>query len=172
MRVYLIAAAVIVVVVGGFWLVLAFSFGHLHGGSDAYNKSAACVRDHASLASDPADSARFQTGGLQALGIRWRNTRAVALFDDALSGTSVGKAEHRITAGLQRHGASPAEIAARLLEQDNVALYYLNHTPSRPAQTAIGRCVYLVHYNDAAAFFGVYINPHAERPFLPGARRD
>jgi hypothetical protein len=29
-----------------------------------------------------------------------------------------------------------------------------------------------VRYNDAAAFFGFYISPHAEQPFLPGAQRE
>jgi hypothetical protein len=69
-------------------------------------------------------------------------------------------------------GASPAEIAARLQNQDNVALFYVNRSPSQSAEAAIGRCVYLVHYNRVASFLGLYLSPHAERPFLPGARRE
>jgi hypothetical protein len=173
MRVYVGAAALVVVVLGGAWLFLAFTFGHSHTVSaDAYNRSAACVRDHSLLKLDPTDAARFQTPGLRALGIRWHDTRAVALFDDSLSAQTVTKAEKRITATLTGHGVPAAEITTRLLSQDNDALYYLRQPPSRQAQRAIGRCVYLVRYNDAAAFFGVYINPHSEQPFLPGAHRE
>jgi len=125
-----------------------------------------------SLAGDRTDATRYRAAGLQALGIRWRQVRAVALFDDSLSAGSVTREEARISADLSRRGTSPAEIAARLQNQDNVALFYVNRSPSQSAEAAIGRCVYLVHYNRVASFLGLYISPHAERPFLPGARRE
>jgi hypothetical protein len=173
MRLYVGAVVLVVVVLGGAWLVLAFSFGHSHAVSaDAHARSATCLRRHRSLSFDPVDASRFQTPGLRALGIRWRDTRAVALFDDSLSAQTVTKREKQITARLTAQGFATAQIAARLLSQDNDALYYLNQPPSQQAQTVIGRCVYLVRYNDAAAFLGVYIDPHAEQPFLPGAHRE
>jgi hypothetical protein len=173
MRLYIGAAVVVIVVLGGAWLFLALSFGHSHTVSaDAYNRSAACVRHHPSLRFDPVDAAHLQTPGLRALGIRWQQTRAVALFDASLSAQTVTKAEKQVAARLTAQRVPAAQIAARLLSQDNDALYYLNQPPSQQAQSAIGRCVYLVRYNDAAAFFGFYINPHAEQPFLPGAHRE
>jgi hypothetical protein len=109
---------------------------------------------------------------VQPLAIRWKRVVAVALFDDALSGASVGKADVRIIARLRSEGVSAAAINKRLLHQDNLSLYYLTGVPSKAAQTAIGRCVYLVHYNDIASALGIYISPHAERPFVPGAHRE
>src|SRR6516162_3908725 len=132
MRLYIGAAVVVIVVLGGAWLVLAFSFGHSHTVSaDAYNRSAACVRRHHSLSFDPADAAHLQTHGLRALGIRWHQTRAVALFDDSLSAQTVTRAERRISSMLTARGVPTAQIAARLLTQDNDALYYLNQPPSQ-----------------------------------------
>jgi hypothetical protein len=152
--------------------VLALTFSRSGGSADAYTKSAACLRRDRSLTVDSADAARYRAAGLEALGIRWRQVRAVALFDDSLSAESVTREEARISADMGDRGASPAEIAARLQNQDNVALFYVNRSPSQSAEAAIGRCVYLVHYNRVASFLGLYLSPHAERPFLPGARRE
>jgi hypothetical protein len=172
MRAYLIGIAVIGVVVGGAWLVLALFFGHLRGGEDAYTRSAACVRGDHALSSDPRDTTAFRGPGLHTLGIRWKGTRAVALFSDSLSPDSVDKVDAKILSGLHRQGLSSAQIDARLLHQDNLTLYYLGAVPSAAARSAIGRCVYLVHYNRIASALGLYISPHAERPFIPGARRE
>jgi hypothetical protein len=173
MRLYLGAAAFVVLVVGGAWLALALLFGHsLNGGGDAYTRSATCLHDDRALATDPTEAARFKTAGLQPLGLRWKQVQAVALFSDSLSPDSVDKADARILSSLRNKGVSPTEITNRLLHQDNLSLYYLNGPPSLAAQAAIGRCVYLVHYNRIASALGLYISPHAERPFLPGAHRE
>jgi hypothetical protein len=173
MRVYIGAAVLVAVVVGGAWLVLALTFGHsLNSGSDAYTRSAACVRRDRVLASDPTDAVQFASTGLRPLGIRWNHVRAVALFADSLSPDSVDRADARIVSSLSSKGVSHAEIANRLLHEDNLSLYFLTGTPSEAAQEEIGRCVYLVHYNRIASAVGLYISPHARRPFLPGARRD
>ena len=172
MRVYLVAGLLVALVLGGAWLVLALTFGHsLNGNSDAYSRSATCVRRDPVLAGDPGDAARFRSPGLQPLGIRWGNVRAVGLFADSLSPDAVDKLDAKIVAGLQNKGVSTAEIDGRLLHEDNLSLYYLTGTPSLAAQAAIGRCVYLVHYNRIASALGLYVSPHAERPFLPGRRR-
>jgi hypothetical protein len=171
-RAYLVAAVIVVLVVGGAWLGLELFFGHLHGGQDAYTRSAACVQDDPVLAGNPTDAARFERPGLQPLGIRWRGVRAVALFSDSLSPDAVDKADALILSRLHKEGVSSAQTADRLLHEDNLSLYYLGEPPSRAAQAAIGRCVYLVHYNRIASALGLYISPHAERPFLPGARRE
>jgi hypothetical protein len=172
MRAYLIGAVIVVLVVGGAWLVLALSFGHLKSGTDAYTRSATCVQHAGALARDPAAAARYEFSGLQPLAIRWKRVIAVALFDDALSGASVGKADMQIISTLRSKGVSSADINNRLLHQDNLSLYYLTGLPSKAAQDAIGRCVYLVHYNDIASAVGIYISPHAELPFVPGAHRE
>jgi len=96
----------------------------------------------------------------------------MALFSNSPAPESVDKADAHIAAGLHRKGVSPGEITDRLLHQDNLSLYSLAGRPSRAAQAAIGRCVYLVHYNRIASALGLYLSPHAERPFLPGAHRD
>jgi hypothetical protein len=172
MRLYLGAAAVVALVVGGAWLVLAFAFGHLRGGQTAYARSATCLRSDRSLAGDPGDAHRFESGGLHTLGIRWQQVRAVALFSDSLSPGAVDKVDTRIVSGLERKGVSSAQIDTRLLHEDNLSLYYLTGPPPQAAQAAIGRCVFLVHYNRIASALGLYISPHAELPFLPGARRE
>lgn len=172
MRLYLGAAVLVVVVVGGFWLVLALTFSRSHGGSDAFTKSATCVRADRSLASDRVDAARFRAAGLRALGLRWNGVRAVALFSDSLSPDSVARVEARIESGLSSQGVSAREAATRVLREDNVGLFYVNRSPSPAAQAAIGRCIYLIHFNRIASFFGLYISPHARRPFLPGAQRE
>ena len=97
------------------------------------------------------------------------HVRAVALFSDSLSPDPVDKADTRIISSLRSRGVSSAEISNRLLHEDNLSLYYLTGTPSQAAQTEIAGCVYLVHYNRIASAFGLYISPHAHRPFLPGA---
>lgn len=171
MRLYLGAAAVVALVVGGAWLVFAFAFGRFHTGGDAYTRSAACLRHDRLLSGDPGDAARFTSAGLRALGFRWKRVDAVALFSDSLSPGSVDRADAQIISALRKRGAPPTEIHDRLLHEDNLSLYYLTGEPSQAAQAAIGRCVYLVHYNRIASAVGLYINPHAERPFLPGARR-
>jgi hypothetical protein len=172
-RAYILAVVVVVVVLGGAWLVLALGFGHsLNSGSDAYLRSATCVRHDRSLANDPAEATRYSSAGLQPLAIRWQGVRAVALFSDSLSPDSVDRADARIISRLASKGVSPPEISKRLLHQDNLSLYYLTGPPSPAAQKAIGNCVYLVHYNEIASALGLYISPHAERPFLPGAHRD
>jgi hypothetical protein len=171
MRLYLGAAAFVVLVVGGAWLVLALFFGHLSGGQDAYTRSATCVHNDRALTSDPTEAARFKSPGLQPLGIRWKRVQAVALFSDSLSPDSVDRVDARIISSLSSKGVTAAQISSRLLHQDNLSLYYLTCTPSLAAQAAIGRCVYLVHYNRIASAMGLYISPHAERPFLPGAHR-
>jgi hypothetical protein len=163
MRLWLGAAAVVAVVVGGTWLALALFFGHLRGGQTAYARSAACLHADPALAADTTDAARFRSSDLKTLGLRWRDVRAVALFSDSLSPDSVDREDVRILAR-PGHGL--------LLHQDNLSLYYLANAPSTAAQTAIGRCVYLVHYNRIASALGIYISPHAHRPFLPGARGD
>jgi hypothetical protein len=172
MRAYLIGLAVVGVVVGGAWIVLAFFFGHLAGSDDAYARSAACVRRHPALAADRVDAVAYRGPGLHALGIRWKEVRAVALFSDSLSPDSVDTVDARILAGLRRQGIPAGEIERRLLHEDNVTLYYLRAAPSTAAQSAIGRCVYLVHYNRIASALGLYIHPRARLPFLPGARRE
>lgn len=172
MRLYLGAAGVVAVVLGGAWLVLALFFGHLRGGESAYARSARCLAADRVLAADRGDAARLRAAGLHTLGLRWRDVRAVALFADALSPDAVDRLDARIVRTLEQRGLPTAQIASRLLHEDNLSLYYLTGAPSQAAQTAIGRCVYLVHYNRIASALGVYINPHAERPFLPGARRE
>ncbi len=172
MRLYVGAVVLVGVVVGGAWLILAFVFGHVHGGLDAYTRSAACVRASRSLVENPADAARFRGSGLHTLGIRWKQVRAVALFSDSLSPDSVDRVDARIVQGLRADGLAPAEIDGRLLHEDNLSLYYLTGRPAPAAQAAIGRCVYLVHYNRIASALGLYISPHARLPFLPGARRE
>lgn len=172
MRLYLGAAAVVVIVLGGAWLVLSFAFGHLHGGQTAYARSVTCLRGDRSLAGDPTDARRFASGGLHTLGLRWEHVRAVALFADSLSPDAVDRVDAQIVSNLRSRGASAAQIDARLLHEDNLSLYYLTGPPSQSAQAAIGRCVFLVHYNRIASALGLYISPHAELPFLPGARRE
>jgi hypothetical protein len=172
MRVFLGAALLVVVVVGGFWLALALFVGHSDGAADAFARSATCARHSRSLADDRADSTRFHAAGLRTLGLRWRGVRAVALFSDSLSPDPVTRVEARIASRLSSHGVSAAEIGTRLLHEDNVGLFYVNRAPSQAAQAAIGRCVYLIHFNRIASFFGLYVSPHARRPFLPGATRD
>jgi hypothetical protein len=173
MRLYLGAAVLVSVVVGGAWLALALIFSHsLNGGGDAYTRSATCVHNDRALASDPTEAARFKSPGLRPVGIRWKHVRTVALFSDSLSPDSVDKADTRILSTLRSKGVSPAQITNRLLHQDNLSLYYLTGAPSLAAQAAIGRCVYLVHYNRIASAVGLYLSPHAERPFLPGAHRE
>ena len=163
MRLWLGGAAVVAVVVGGAWLALAFVFGSLRGGQTAYARSLACLRHDGALSADPADASRYAGSGLHALGIRWRHVRAVGLFSDSLSPGSVDREDARILAAA---GHGP------LLHQDNISLYYVTGPPTEAAQAAIGRCVYLVHYNRIASALGIYVNPHAELPFLPGARRE
>jgi hypothetical protein len=173
MRVYLGAALLVVLVVGSAWLALALLFSHsLSGGGDAYTRSATCVRNDRSLVPDPADGGTFSSAGLRTLGIRWGRVRAVALFSDSLSPDSVNRADARFTSVLRSEGVSDAVITKRVFHQDNLSLYYLTGAPSHAAETAIGRCVYLVHYNRIASALGLYISPHAERPFLPGAHRE
>jgi hypothetical protein len=172
MRLWVGAAAVVALVVGGAWLVLAFAFGHLRGGQTAYARSARCLRADRALTGDPNDAARYTGAGLHTLGLDWQDVRAVALFADSLSPTAVDRVDARIVSGLRSKGLSPSQIDSRLLHEDNLSLYYLGAPPSLAAQSAIGRCVYLVHYNRFASALGIYVNPHAERPFLPGARRD
>jgi hypothetical protein len=155
MRAYLIGLAVVGVVVGGAWIVLAFFFGHLGGSEDAYGRSLACVKSDRALRRDPADAARYRSSGLQALGIRWHGVRAVALFADSLSPDSVDKADAQIVQGLQSQGVSSAQIDSRLLHEDNLTLYYLGGAPSTAARSEIGRCVYLVHYNRIASALGL-----------------
>ena len=170
MRAYLIGLAVVGVVVGGAWILLAFFFGHIGGGDDAYARSAACVRRDPALVAEPAVT--YRGPGMQALGIRWKDVRAVALFSDSLSPDSVDRVDAKILAALHRQRTSHAQIARRLLHEDNVTLYYLHAAPSTAAQSAIGRCVYLVHYNRIASALGLYLHPRARLPFLPGARRE
>jgi hypothetical protein len=81
-RLYLGAGLLVAVVLGGVWIVLALTFSRSGGSADAYTKSAACLRRDRSLTGDSADAARYRAAGLEALGIRWRQVRAVALFDD------------------------------------------------------------------------------------------
>ncbi len=172
MRVYLGAGLLVVVVLGAAWLVLAFAFGHTLGSSDAYARSAACVRRDPALAADRTVSRQYRSSGLQPLGIRWGRVRAVGLFADSLSPDAVDRLDARIVWGLEREKLTPTAIDARLLHEDNLSLYYLTGAPSLAAQKAIGRCVYLVHYNRIASALGFYISPHAELPFLPGRRRE
>jgi len=173
MRLYLGAAALVAVILGGAWLVLALTFGHPSAGNaNAFVKSETCVRHDRALAADPQDAARFRTPGLHTLGIGWRGVRAVALFDDSLSAGSVTRQEASIRSDLRSRGASATDVEDRLLYEDDVALFYLHRGPTAAARAAIGRCVYVVHFNRVASFFGLYIHPHSERPFLPGARRE
>jgi hypothetical protein len=172
MRLYVGAGLLVVVVLGTAWLVLAFAFGHTFGSSDAYARSATCVRRDPALASDPALARQYRSSGLQPLGISWGRIHAVGLFADSLSPDAVDKLDTRIVAGLERNGLAPAAIDARLLHQDNLSLYYPNGVPTIAAQKAIGRCVYLVHYNRIASALGIYISPRAELPFVPGHRRE
>ena len=171
MRLYLGAAAFVALVLGGAWLVLAFFFGNLHGGQTAYARSLTCLHRDRALASDPADARRFDSSGLHTLGLRWQHVRAVALFADSLSPDAVDRVDARIVAALERRGTSAPQIENRLLHEDNLSLYYVSGPPSQAALGAIGSCVYLVHYNRVASALGLYVSPHAERPFVPGARR-
>src|SRR5262249_9710764 len=79
MRLWVGAAAVVALVLGGVWLVLAFAFGHLRGGQTAYARSARCLRADPALTSDPSDAARFTGSGLHTLGLRWKEVRTGAL---------------------------------------------------------------------------------------------
>jgi hypothetical protein len=169
-RLYVGAGLLVVVVLGAAWLVLAFAFGHTFGNSDAYARSAACVRRDPALAVDRTVSRQYRSPGLQPLGIRWGRVRAVGLFADSLSPDAVDRLDARIVSGLKRENLTPVAIDQRLLHEDNLSLYYLTGA-SLAAQKAIGRCVYLVHYNRIASALGFYISPHAELPFLPGRRR-
>jgi len=171
-RLYLGAAVVVAVVVGTAWLGLALFFGHLRRGQTAYARSASCLQHDRALAGDVVDGRRFQGPGLHTLGLQWKDVRAVALFADSLSPDAVDRVDARIVWGLQRRGLSAGQIESRLLHEDNLSLYYLTGAPTKTAEAAIGRCVYLVHYNRFASALGIYISPHARRPFLPGARRD
>ena len=173
MRLYLGAAAVVALILGGAWVLLALTLGHPPAGeASAFVESRRCVRHDRALVTDPADAARLRTAGVHTLGIAWRDVRAVALFDDSISAGSVTRQEARIRSALRSRGASAADVESRLLNEDDVALYYLRGAPSQAAETAIGRCVYVVHFNRVASFFGLYVSPHSERPFLPGARRE
>jgi hypothetical protein len=171
-RLWLGALALVAVVLGGAWLALSLTFGHLHGGQTAYARSVRCLNADRALTADPADATRYRGLGLHTLGLRWNRVRAVALFADSLSPEAVDRVDGRIVAGLHRSGLSAAQIEGRLLHEDNLSLYFLAGPPTPAAQAAIGRCVYLVHYNRVASALGIYINPHARRPFLPGARRE
>src|SRR5690348_3086104 len=137
MRAYLIGLAVVGVVVGGAWIVLAFFFGHLGGSDTAYERSLACVKSDHALTRDPAAAAPYRSSGLQALGIRWKGTRAVALFSDSLSPGSVDKVDARIVSTLQSRGVSSPQIDSRLLHQDNLTLYYLSGAPPAAARSEI-----------------------------------
>jgi hypothetical protein len=170
MRVVLGAAGLVVLVVGGFWVALALLFSHSQTSADAFTRSAACIGHDRSLAGDRTDAARFKTIGLRTLGLRWKGVRAVALF--AESSDRVTRAEARMASNLRTQGVSTAEIGSRLLSEDNVGLVYVNRSPSQAAQAAVGRCVYLIRFNRIASFFGLYVSPHADRPFLPGAERE
>jgi hypothetical protein len=170
MRLYVGAGLLVVAVLGAAWLVFALAFGHTFGSSDAYARSAACVRRDRALATDPAVARRYRSSGLQPLGISWRGVHAVGLFADTLSPGPVDRLDARIVTGLEHNGLPPAAIGARLLHQDNLTLYYLSGAPSLAAQKAIGRCVYLVHYNRIASALGFYVSPRPELPFLPGRR--
>jgi len=172
MRLYLGAAAVVAILLGGAWLGLAFFFGNVHGGQTAYARSLACLHRDRALASDPAVARGFDRAGLHTLGLRWQHGRAVALFADSLSPDAVDRVDARIAAALERQGMPAAQIESRLLHEDNLSLYYVSGRPSQAALAAIGRCVYLVHYNRVASALGLYVSPHAERPFVPGARRE
>jgi hypothetical protein len=172
MRPYLIGIVFAGLVVGAAWVALFFFFGRISGTDDAYARSLACVRADHALARDPADTVGYRGPGLHALGIRWKDVRAVALFSDSLSPDSVDKVDAKILFGLHREGVSSTEIDRRLLHEDNVTLYYLRAAPSTAAQSEIGRCVYLVHYNRIASALGLYIHPRARLPFVPGARRE
>ena len=133
MRAYILAVVVVVVVLGGAWLVLALGFGHsLNSGSDAYLRSATCVRHDRSLANDPAEATRYSSAGLQPLAIRWQGVRAVALFSDSLSPDSVDRADARIISRLTSKGVSPPEISKRLLHQDNLSSTTSPGHPHRP----------------------------------------
>jgi hypothetical protein len=172
MRPYLIGIVFAGLVVGAAWVALFFFFGSVSGSEDAYARSLACVRADHALLRDPSDAVAYRGPGLHALGIRWKSVRAVALFSDSLSPDSVDKVDATILLGLHREGVSQTEIDRRLLHEDNVTLYYLRAAPSTAAQSAIGRCVYLVHYNRIASALGLYIHPRARLPFVPGARRE
>jgi len=171
-RLYLGAAAFAALVLGGAWLALALFFGSLHGGQTAYARSTTCLRNDRSLAGDAADARRFDSAGLHTLGLRWRDVRAVALFADSLSPDAVDREDARIVSALRSRNMASQQIDGRLLHQDNLSLYYVTGAPSRQAQSQVGRCVYLVHYNRIASALGLYVSPHAELPFVPGARRE
>jgi hypothetical protein len=94
------------------------------------------------------------------------------MFADSLSPDAVDRVDARISAALERRGMSAAQIESRLLHEDNLSLYYVSGPPSQAALATIGRCVYLVHYNRFASALGLYVSPRAERPFVPGARRE
>src|SRR5947209_18403657 len=118
MRLYLGAAVLVGVVVGGAWLVLALIFSHsLNGRGDAFTRSATCVHNDRALASDATEAGRFKSAGLQPLGIRWKSVEAVALFSDSLSPDSVDKADARITSRLESKGVSLAEVTNRSEER-------------------------------------------------------
>jgi hypothetical protein len=168
MRTFLGAIAVVVLVVGGFWLALSQLVGSTHNASDAYTRSAACAGSDPSLSRDSADAARLATSGIRTLGLRWNALRAVALF--ATSSRVAREAEARLAAGLRTQGTSSAEIARRVFREGYVVLFYVSGPPTQAAEAAIGRCVYLIRPNRIASFFGLNIT-HTERPFLPGAER-
>jgi hypothetical protein len=171
MKIWLAAALVVAVVLGGAWIALAFAFSHSSSrGEDAYARSAACLRTDSALSADPADARRLRTPGVRTLGLRWNRVRAVALFSD--SRDLARKAEERLAFGYHREGLAPAQIEQRLQIGGSSGLVYLTGAPTSAAEAAIGRCVYAIHYNRIARFFGLSIFPRVQRPFLPDGRRE
>lgn len=170
MRTFLGAVAVVVLVVGIFFFVLSRLVGpsSAHGASGAYTKSTTCARNDPALSIDRKDAARFATSEERALGLAWHGFRAVALF--AASSRIARTKETSLASGLSRQGVPSAEVSRRVLREGYVVMLYVSGSPTRAAEAALGRCVYLIRSNRIASFFGLDF-PHTERPFVPGGEQ-
>ncbi|HST25103.1 MAG TPA: hypothetical protein VLJ76_03850 [Gaiellaceae bacterium] len=164
MRVALGAAALIVVVVGGFWLVLSqlVSGSFASEATNAYEKSVRCIRADPALTLDQADATKI-AGGRRAIGIRWKNARAVAIF--AATPQDTGTVVERLAGRLQAENTTIPEIDLRLRRRGYAVLDYVSGRPGAAGIAALGRCIYVVRPNRIARFFGLNIT-HLARPFL------
>jgi len=165
MRIFLGAAALFIVVVGGFWLALSQVVGSSSADDikSAYAKSVRCVRSDPALSLDKSDTAKIAVPGERAIGVRWNEFVAVALFDDtsqAARGTVA-----RLATRLLGSGVSIPSVNRRLRRRGYAVMDYARGLPSPAARAALGRCIYVVRPNRIARFFGLDIT-HTERPFL------
>ena len=140
-------------------LCSAFFFGSLHGRPDRVRE----IGDLPAPRPGPRERSRgrprrFGGAGLHALGLRGPAARpCVVVVADSLSPDVGGQGgcTDRWPRLERPAGLSSVQIDQRLLHEDNLSLYYLTGPPTPAAQAAIGRCVYLVHYNRIASALGL-----------------